>query len=64
MELETINKLYLELSQVATVVTAREVKLVAKARNVVHARRYQGEDGWDVLKNAIAELEDELEKFK
>lgn len=29
MELETVNKLYLELSQVATATTAKELKLIA-----------------------------------
>ena len=32
-------------------------KLRRVARAVVDARYYGGDDGWDVLKNAIAELE-------
>lgn len=31
--------------------------LVKAARAVVDARHYQGEDGWDRLKNAICDLE-------
>lgn len=31
--------------------------LMKAARAVVDARHYNGDDGWDVLKNAIAELE-------
>ena len=34
-----------------------EDALVAAARKVVAARRYDGDDGWDRLKNAIGELE-------
>lgn len=32
-------------------------RLIQAAQKVVDARYYQGDDGWDVLKNAIAELE-------
>lgn len=37
MELETVNKLYLELSQVTTATTAREVALVAALRHTRQA---------------------------
>jgi hypothetical protein len=33
-------------------------KLRAAARAVVDARYYGGQDGWDVLKEAIGQLED------
>lgn len=33
-------------------------KLRRAARAVVDARHYGGDDGWDLLKNAIGELED------
>jgi len=32
-------------------------ELVRRARAVVDARHYNGDDGWDKLKNAISELE-------
>jgi hypothetical protein len=31
--------------------------LIKAARRVVWARHYKGEDGWDKLKHAIADLE-------
>lgn len=34
------------------------------ARRVVEARNYHGDDGWDRLKNAIAELSDALDKWE
>lgn len=34
-----------------------EKQVVAAARKVVAARYYNGDDGWDRLKNAIGELE-------
>lgn len=34
MELETINKLYLELSQIATAKTKREIRLEAKLNDI------------------------------
>lgn len=33
-------------------------ELLRRAQAVVAARHYQGDDGWDRLKNAIGELED------
>lgn len=36
-------------------------KLIKAALKVVNARHYRGDDGWDRLKNAIAELEDAIE---
>ena len=44
MQLETINRLYLELSQVATVDTAKEIKLrhgIGDARQQAHALCWQ-----------------------
>lgn len=38
--------------------TVSNEKLRKAARAVVDARYYNGEDGWDRLKNAIGELED------
>jgi hypothetical protein len=62
MELEVINKLYLELSQVATATTGKEKEIVEAAKRVVRARRCNADNGWDLLKNAIGELEDILER--
>jgi hypothetical protein len=39
MELETVNKLYLELSQVATATTSREIQLSELLSVYVHAHR-------------------------
>ena len=50
----------------AYVVGAQKVKsaeLLRTARAVVAARKYHGDDGWDRLKNAIADLEGEVEKI-
>lgn len=46
MQLDTINKLYLELSQVATARTARELEMEAKLQlaDEVYARMLQLED--------------------
>lgn len=44
MEIETVNKLFLELSQFATATTAKEVKLkellVAAKNELLHSNRY------------------------
>lgn len=43
MELETINKLYLELSQIATAKTARELKLEELLRSACAIAERKGE---------------------
>ena len=47
MQLETINKLYLELSQVATATTARELKLID---GIAAARQASLELCWQIEK--------------
>ena len=54
MELETVNKLYLELSQVATAKTARELQLVdllTSARAI--AQRGGADTAWDRFDAAV-----------
>jgi len=55
MELETVNKLYLELSQIATAKTARELQLedlLTSARAI--AQRSGAETAWDRFDAAVA----------
>ena len=55
MELETVNKLYLELSQIATAKTARELQLedlLTSARAI--AQRSGTETAWDRFDAAVA----------
>lgn len=48
MELETVNKLYLELSQVATAKTAREIQLEELLRSAhAIAARHGKDTAWD-----------------
>lgn len=48
MELETINKLYLELSQIATAKTARELELEDLLRSAHSIAKRHGEGtAWD-----------------
>lgn len=54
MELETVNKLYLELSQVATAKTARELELedlLISARCI--AQRKGADTAWDRFDNRL-----------
>lgn len=55
MQLETINKLYLELSQVATAKTARELELedVLKSCRAV-CQRHGADTAWQRLDERIA----------
>ena len=55
MELETVNKLYLELSQIATAKTARELQLedlLTSARAI--EQRGGAETAWDRFDAAVA----------
>jgi hypothetical protein len=55
MELETVNKLYLELSQVTTAKTARELELeelLSSARTI--AQRKGAATAWDRFDAAVA----------
>lgn len=55
MELETVNKLYLELSQVTTAKTARELELedlLISARAI--AQRNGADTDWDVFDRRLA----------
>lgn len=55
MELETVNKLYLELSQIATAKTARELELedlLTSARAI--AQRGGEQTAWDRFDAAVA----------
>ncbi len=57
MELETVNKLYLELSQVATAKTARELELedlLTSARAI--AQRGGEQTAWDRFDAAVAKV--------
>lgn len=57
MELETINRLYLELSQVATAKTKRELELEDILTSVREVCSRKGEDvHWGRLDNRIASL--------
>ena len=56
MELETINKLYLELSQITTATTAREIllqKQLAEAQRDAERYRWMRDketsEGWDII---------------
>ena len=56
MELETVNKLYLELSQFATPKTASELRLAALLASCRAVASREGEDtAWWRLDNSIAE---------
>ena len=56
MELETVNKLYLELSQVATAKTARELKLEGLLESARAIANRRGEDtAWERFDASIAE---------
>jgi hypothetical protein len=55
VELETINKLYLELSQIATAKTAREIELeslLASAKAI--AERKGAETAWERFSDRLA----------
>jgi hypothetical protein len=57
MELETINKLYLELSQVATAKTAREIELENLLRSAHAIAKRKGEDvAWDRFAESIQRM--------
>ena len=65
MELETVNKLYLELSQVATAATARELALVAALRRTRQALAdYLPTHRNEVTVEAIAEADAVLAKTR
>lgn len=58
MELETINKLYLELSQIATAKTAREIELEGHSQNedvanVLHLLMYDRDMGWAKISSGL-----------
>lgn len=57
MELETVNKLYLELSQIATAKTARELELedlLTSARAI--AQRAGADTAWERFDARLAEV--------
>ena len=55
MELETINKLYLELSQVATAKTARELELEDLLTSAHHIADREGKDtSWKLFSQRLA----------
>jgi hypothetical protein len=57
MELETVNKLFLELSQIATAKTKRELELediLTSARAI--CQRYGKDTAWQRFDNRIAEM--------
>jgi hypothetical protein len=57
MELETLNKLYLELSQLATAKTAHELELEELLRSACCIAERQGEGThWGRFKNSINKL--------
>ena len=57
MELETINKLYLELSQVATAKTKREIEMEELLRSARAIAERRGENtAWDNFSKSIAAL--------
>lgn len=57
MELETINKLYLELSQVATAKTARELELEDLLRSAHAIAARKGADtAWDRFAASVGAL--------
>lgn len=54
MELETINKLYLELSQIATAKTKREIELEELCRCARNIARRNGVDtAWERFDNEL-----------
>jgi hypothetical protein len=54
MELETINKLYLELSQIATATTKRELELEELLRSACCIAERKGEDThWGRFVNSV-----------
>lgn len=57
MELETLNKLYLELSQIATAKTSRELELedVLRSANAI-AIRNGDETNWELFASRISGL--------
>lgn len=56
MELETVNKLYLELSQVVTAKTAREIELEALLESAhLIARRKGADTAWERFAQSIAD---------
>lgn len=56
-ELETINRLYLELSQFATAKTARELALEDLLRSAHAIAMRHGQDtAWDRFINSIAQM--------
>lgn len=60
MELETVNKLFLELSQFATAKTARELKLEADAidedkANVLNVLMCDHEKGWGKISSGLTQ---------
>ena len=64
MELETINKLFLELSQVATAQTAKEIELTEQRDTLIaalkqHAMSKTSWEGVTKARQIIAEIEHE-----
>ena len=59
MELETINKLYLELSQIATAKTRRELELEALVAHAGRARQWRELE----LETLLASYKDDREKY-
>lgn len=60
MELETVNKLFLELSQFATAKTARELQLEADAidedkANVLHVLMHDPDKGWGKISSGLTQ---------
>jgi hypothetical protein len=51
-------KLIAEIHAVVVKGKPANEELLRRARAVVSARHYHGDDGWDKLKNAIGELEE------
>jgi hypothetical protein len=70
MQLETINKLYLELSQVATARTATEVKLMLMIqeanevlRSVWQIAERNGEADWQNFRVRLSKILDEQHRL-
>lgn len=55
LTMEVLRKIRLDIGEKAT--PPPDSPLLAAARKVIEARHYNGDDGWDKLKNAISELE-------
>ena len=60
MELETVNKLFLELSQISTAKTKRELQLEANAidedkANILHVLMHDRDKGWGEISSGLTQ---------